>query len=157
MKTILLLINFCFIFYMATLSGCNCGETPTGIEIVPTPSQQLIAEVAFDSIGSAGGAGGLTSISKTTELNTIPFAFDTDSIRIKMSYKGSSTAKDTLFYIYGTGGRLYTLIDNAATDPYKNIDTIFGSTGLSGIFRYTIQARSMLPYITIKDLKVYKR
>jgi len=142
---------------MATLPGCGCGENPAGIEIIPTPSQQLIAEVASDSIGSAGGAGGITSISKTTELSTIPFAFDTDSIRIKLSYKGSSTAQDTLFYIYSTGGRLYTLKDNAATNTFKNIDTIFGSTGLSGIFRYTIQAKSMVPYIMIKDLKIYKR
>lgn len=156
MKKILLFINICFVCYIATLSGCNCGETPTGIEIVPTPSQELVHSVAFDSVGSAGSAGGLSTVSKTTEI-TNQLAFDRDSIRITYSYKGSSTAKDTLFYIYSSSGRLYTMIDNSATDAYKNIDTIFGSPHLTTFFRYTIQARSMLPYITIKDLKVYKR
>ncbi len=151
MKKVLYCIAVLFIFS----AGCNCGG-----EVVNNPpvnTEVEMASVAFDSIGAATS---FADISRTTSLGSTQLNFlDKDSTRISFSYKGFSTLNDTLFYITaGASARLYTLNDNTVQyNTYKTVNVTVPSIKVNDLFTYTIKAQGVDPFITIKDLKIYKK
>lgn len=152
MKKILFLFSALILMY----SGCKSDDTP----VTPsTPTEVEMASFSLDSISSSFGSG---SVSQTKNFGSGALNFsDRDSTRISFSYKAASNLNDTLFYIYAESGtRLYTLRDASATDSYKSVNVTVPSIKVNALFYYTMRARTaggVIPYIAIKDFKMYKK
>jgi hypothetical protein len=151
MKKLLFIFSVVILIY----SGCKSDDNPT----TPSTGEVEMASVSFDSLSGLFGSG---TISQTRNLSSSMLNFaDRDSTRITFSYKGSSNGNDTLLYINDASNtRLYTLRDAAVTDSYRSINVTVPSVKVNAFFYYTITATSIssaIPYITIKDLKVYKK
>ncbi len=150
---ILLFFLSAFLFIYA---GCKSDDTT----VTPsTPTEVEMASFTLDSISGAFASG---SISQTKNFGLGPLNFsDRDSTRITFSYKGASTANDTLFYITDESNtRLYTLKDASVNNTYKSVNVTVPSIKVNNVFYYTMKARTatgVIPYIAIKDFKMYKK
>lgn len=154
MKKFALLVSLIFLVSI----GCNGPD----ITNLPITGEVNMANVAFDSVGSGGSAGGITLVSKTANLSSVALGFsDKDSVRISFSYKNSAGPNDTLFFINTSPAtstrRLYTLRDNSANLSYKSINVTIPSLRVDDFYYYTIRAKGDVPYMVIKDLAVYKK
>lgn len=149
-------ILFAFAALLLIYAGCKSDDntiTPT------TPTEVEMASVSYDSVYSIFAAG---SISQTRNFGSGALNFtDRDSTRLSFSYKGSSNGNDTLFYITDASNtRLYTLTDATPTSSYRTVNVTVPSIKVNAIFYYTLRARttgSNVPYIVLKDFKMYKK
>ena len=149
-------ILFLFSALVLICAGCKSDDTT----VTPsTPTEVEMASFSLDSISSSFGSG---SVSQTRNFGSGALNFsDRDSTRISFSYKAASNSNDTLFYITdASNARLYTLRDASATDSYKSVNVTVPSIKLNALFYYTMKARTsggVIPYIAIKDFKMYKK
>lgn len=149
-------ILFLFSALVLICAGCKSDDTPV------TPSTPTEVEMASFSLDSISGMFGSGSVSQTKNFGSGALNFsDRDSTRISFSYKAASNSNDTLLYIYAeSGARLYTLRDASATDSYKAVNVTVPSIKVNALFYYTMRARTsggVIPYIAIKDFKMYKK
>ena len=148
-------ILFLFSALVLICAGCKSDDTT----VTPTPTEVEMASFSLDSISGSFGSG---SVSQTRNFGSGALNFtDRDSTRISFSYKAASNSNDTLFYITDASNtRLYTLRDASATDSYKTVNVTVPSIKVNALFYYTMRARTaggVIPYIAIKDFKMYKR
>ncbi|MBS1515608.1 MAG: hypothetical protein JSS63_11270 [Bacteroidetes bacterium] len=149
-------ILFIFAAFLLIYAGCKSDDSnPT----TPTTGEVEMASVSYDSVYSIFAG---SSVTQTRNFGSSALNFtDRDSTRLSFSYKGSSNGNDTLFYITdASNARLYTLVDATPTSSYRTVNVTVPSIKVNALFYYTIRARttgSNLPYMVIKDFKMYKR
>lgn len=154
-KTLVTAVLFTFSALLFIYAGCKSDDNPT----TPSTGEVEMASVGFDSV-SGMFAG--SSITQTRNLGSSSLNFtDRDSTRITFSYKGANSGNDTLFFISGpSSARLYTLKDATVNDSYKTVNITVPSVKVNGLFTYTMKAQApggVIPYMVVKDLKVYKK
>jgi len=149
-----------FLFFLTALIYSGCKNDDTAVTPNPPAGEVEMASVGYDSLASLFGGSGSVSQTKNFSSGALNFT-DRDSTRISFSYKGSSNANDTLFYVNdASNARVYTLKDASATDVYKTINITVPSVKVNAVFYYTMKARTsggISPYLVIKDLKIYKK
>lgn len=149
---------FIYLFFVSVFVYAGCKSDDTTVTPI-TPAETEMASFSLDSI-SASFAGGTVTQTKNFGTGALNFS-DRDSTRLSFSYKGASTVNDTLFYITDASNtRLYTLRDAAVNDTYKSVNVTVPSIKVNAIFYYTMKAKtsgSVVPYLAIKDFKMYKK
>lgn len=153
-------MKICIYLFLVSLflyAGCKSDDNPT------TPSNPTgeveMASFSLDSISGVFAGGSITQ-RKNFGSGALNFS-DRDSTRITFSYKAASNSNDTLLFIEDASyTRLYTLKDASATDTYKSINVTVPSVKVNALFYYTMKAKTssgVIPYIAIKDFKMYKK
>lgn len=150
------IIIYLFLASAFIYAGCKSDDNPTA----PTTGEvEMFSTAISDSISGSFGSG---NVSYTRNITSSSMNFtDRDSTRIVFSYKAASNTNDTLVYINAAGDtRLYTLRDASPTNTYKSVNVTVPSIKVNAQFYLTIKASTaggVIPYIAIKDFKMYKK
>lgn len=150
MKKIFTLLALCALFS----AGC---ETST---VTPEKVEQLLAEIARDSISTSGS--GQASTTQTVSSTPLDFT-DADSMRVRITFWGS-TNNDTVnaiqigYLVNIVPNPVFTIRNTTVATNETTIDTTFASPKVNQSFYYQLNLQtSTSGYLNFKDLKIYKK
>lgn len=152
------IITAFILFLFAAFIGCSNDDDPVTPNN-PSTGQVLLAEVAFDSVGSVGSSTRIVTVSSST-LNFT----DRDSARISFFYSGqnnSVAAPIKIYYVINDTTNVYIYNSNLTPGSAEQfVDVSIPSPRVNSTFYYRISTVISNPgfsYFKFRDLKIYKK